>query len=208
MVRTGARVAELGRLLGEAGMRSATRVQPSPRLSDLPASLQDELLALYRLLGGVLQEPRLRPGSWDLAFDDGLLVELDEEFHFTRYRRQTLDGEFERVLPWAGDYRTFIDLHEARAIAPGGRWSNASTDRMFGGSDPVGQFQNRGSSRWKQRALYDSVKDAAAASGLVRLSRVSIYDVVEGLPLDRVLYGGAAVDAGALQAFVRSRASA
>lgn len=59
---------------------------------------------------------------------------------------------------------------------------------------------------WKQRALYDAVK-AAAASGLVRLSKVWIYDAIDGQALDRVLYGRATVDGEALQTFVRSRAS-
>jgi uncharacterized integral membrane protein (TIGR00698 family) len=37
-----------------------------------------ELLALYRRLGGLLEAPVLRPGAWDLTFEGGLVVELDE----------------------------------------------------------------------------------------------------------------------------------
>ena len=34
--------------------------------------------------------PRFRPGRWDLVFEEDLVVELDEELHFNRYRASTL----------------------------------------------------------------------------------------------------------------------
>jgi hypothetical protein len=43
--------------------------------------------------------PPLRPGAWDLVFADGLVVELDEELHFNRYRAQSLQNEWATDLP-------------------------------------------------------------------------------------------------------------
>lgn len=60
---------------------------------------------------------------------------------------------------------------------------------MFGPSDPVGVFRERGGARGKQRALYDAMKDVAAATGTVRLARIAIYDEVDGVTLGDILYG-------------------
>jgi hypothetical protein len=53
-----------------------------------------ELHALYRRLGGLLATPTWRPGGWDLVFGGSLVVELDEELHFNRYRALTLNSSW------------------------------------------------------------------------------------------------------------------
>ena len=68
-------------------------------------------------------------------------------------------------------------------------------------------FGAHGAPRWKQRALYDAMKDAAAATGQVRLARVSIYDRVEGHALNDVLYGRVEVPAEAIGRLVEMRTS-
>ena len=95
MVKTGARAAVLERLLLIAGYRPAAR-PPPPRLESLSADAHESVINLYRALGGRSDVPRLRPGAWDLSFEDGLVVELDEELHFNRYRGQTLAGALGR----------------------------------------------------------------------------------------------------------------
>lgn len=52
---------------------------------------------------------------------------------------------------------------------------------------------------WKQRALYDAIKDVSAVIGQIRLARLSMYDSVDGHLLNDVLYGRAAVDADAIE---------
>jgi hypothetical protein len=64
-----------------------------------------------------------------------------------------------------------------------------------------------GAPRWKQRALYDAMKDAAAAVGQVRLARISIYDTVEDVALNDVLYGRAHVSSDAIAELVNQRTS-
>ena len=133
-----------------------------------------------------------------------MVLELDEEFHFTRYRRRTLDLSFEGHLPWTATYRTYCERFESSSIAGGGRWSSPSTSAMFGGADSVGTFGEHGSPRGKQRAIYDAMKDAAAAGG-VTLARLSIYDEVGGASLDSVLRGKASCDGDDLLALVDAR---
>jgi hypothetical protein len=51
------------------------------------------------------------------------------------------------------------------------------------------------------------MKDAAAAVGQVRLARISIYDTVEDVALNDVLYGRAHVSSDAIAELVNQRTS-
>ncbi|PLX14019.1 MAG: hypothetical protein C0594_00570, partial [Marinilabiliales bacterium] len=53
---------------------------------------KNELVSMYRKLGGVLNAPPTSFGAWDIVTKD-FIVELDEEQHFNRYRALTLDSE-------------------------------------------------------------------------------------------------------------------
>lgn len=186
-------------------MRDAGSIPPAPRLQSLPADAARSVLGLYRSLGGVQEHPRLAPGRWDLALGAGLLVELDEDLHFHRYRGITLDAPWAEALPWTAAYRGYVRDGERRAGTGGRRWTTPSAERLFGPGDPDGVFGSQGAPRWKQRALYDAMKDAAAAWGPVRLARVSIYDRVDGVALNDVLYGRVAVPPRAVASLVESR---
>src|SRR4051812_36454408 len=76
VVRTGKRVAVLREALEDAGVALTSEAPPAPRLSDLADSIAAGIVDLYRQLGGVEDDPHLRPGPWDLSLDDGLVIEL------------------------------------------------------------------------------------------------------------------------------------
>jgi hypothetical protein len=140
-----------------------------------------------------------------MAYSDGLLLELDENFHFHRYRGTTLDAPWAALLPWTVPYRQYVRDGERRAGIGGRRWTSPSAERLFGRADPDGVFGVHGAPRWKQRALYDAMKDAAAAVGQVRLARISIYDTVEDVVLNDVLYGRTHVSADVIVELVNQR---
>ena len=79
----------------QAGFRATAAPPPAPRLNALDAPARDRVVELFGTLSERTPVPPVRPGAWDLAFDDGLVVELDEELHFNRYRARTLQ------MPWA-----------------------------------------------------------------------------------------------------------
>lgn len=207
MARTGRRARELKALLERAGWKSRQGPQP-PRPTG--ADHAEELLALYRSLGGTGERPQLKPGGWDLLFADGVVVELDEELHFNRYRTLTLQSSWSEQLPWTGAYLQFCAEHELACLKGGSwgkRWSSPSSTRMFAGGPPRA-LDGDGAPRWKQRALYDAVKDTAPSTDLdLVLSRVSIYDSVGDTTLGAVLDLRAAVEPEAVAALVRSRAA-
>jgi hypothetical protein len=95
VVKTGARVEALRWILRLAGRVELTAAPSAPRLETLPAETAELVMDLYRRLGGIQESPRLAPGPWDVAYSDGLLLELDEDLHFHRYRGTTLGA------PWA-----------------------------------------------------------------------------------------------------------
>lgn len=174
-------------------------------MTDLRSDARAEVVRVHAMLGGLSPAPVLRPGPWDMQTLDGLHVELDEEFHFTRYRAATLRLPALSDLPWTPTHLTFCVTYESAASRGGGRWTSASTEKMFGPSDAVGVYGEKGSARGKQRALYDAMKDVAAATGAVRLSRISIYDLVDGVRLGDILNGKQIVPPEAVRDAIESR---
>jgi len=210
MVRTGARAARLMDALEETGLQAvSSNVAPArPTLAELPEVTATELLDLYRALGGLASAPTFRPGGWDLAFGNGLVVELDEELHFNRYRGATLVAAWEAALPWVESYRSYCVDHERACVHAGcwgKRWTNPSTARMFSGS-PVGELEGNGAPRWKQRALYDAIKDTAPLlSREVHLARLATHDTIDGTSVGAMLDGAAPLNAEAIRMLVDGR---
>jgi hypothetical protein len=133
-------------MLQDAGLASRL-AKRGPRLSELPAAERSAIKSLYRWLGGVLDEPELRPSGWDLAYD-GILVELDEEMHFNRYRAVTLGVDALARAPWAAAYEDFCRAHERRSGTGGRRWSSPSAEQMFGAAAPHWMFEGGSAPRW------------------------------------------------------------
>jgi len=203
MVRTGARINRLGTMLTQLGLERAETPPTPPRLSGLSPSHQTEVLRTYRALGGQLEAPQLRPGAWDLAFTEGVVVELDEELHFNRFRLETLSAGESR--PWDHRYRQYCTDFENECLKAGmwgSRWTTSSAERLMGAGDPAGELGEHGAPRWKQRALYDSIKDLAAD---VRLCRLSVYDSLGNETLGRVLTGHATYKPARLATLVQNR---
>lgn len=155
-----------------------------------------------------MDSPVLRPGAWDLAFEVGLVVELDEELHFNRYRKRTLESPRIRDMPWSLDYLRFTAEFEAECLAAGKwgkRWTNPSCETVFGAADLPGEFGISGAPRWKQRALYDAMKDVSAHSTGTKLARLSVHDVVNGVRLGDALELRAIIDVEGLADLLRRR---
>ncbi|AWG71869.1 hypothetical protein I3U86_23715 [Mycobacteroides abscessus subsp. massiliense] len=142
-----------------------------------------------------------------MAFGD-LVIELDEEQHFNRYRALTLDTPFAAKLPWRDTYLTQCASFEmtCRKKASNWRyWTNPSSEKSFGPSGPPGKLDEAGSPRWKQRAIYDAMRDATALSGTIRLARLSRWDEIDGIPLWQALEGSTPIDSASLLSLIADR---
>ncbi|GBE20919.1 MAG TPA: hypothetical protein ENH00_09575 [Actinobacteria bacterium] len=211
MVRTGARANALKGAMIDAGFATADNNPAAPRVESLPRCLAADVMHLYATLGGRDPAPHFRPGTWDLAFEGELLVELDEQLHFNRYRATTLHEDWAMPLPWRDGYLRFCDEREAECLADGRwgkRWSNRSCEVMFGRGDEPGILAGGGSPRWKQRAFYDAVKDAfALTTRSYRVARLSIYDRIGDIELGEALSLGIGLDPEALTSFIWKRSA-
>lgn len=147
------------------------------------SGLAAEVSEIYRRLGGTASEPRIVPGGWDFAAELRV-VELDEQRHFNRYRRVTLDSVVyasSKAFECDG-YRRFCMDHEddcLKSARHGGYWATPVSDREFGLSGPLGELEGRGPSRWRQRAFYDFVKDAWAVATDLPMIRLSVWEEVD-----------------------------
>ena len=131
---------------------------------------------------GALHAPEINLRRWEVEFE-GVAVEFEEHLHFNRYRARTLESEIYRFLPsFPSDrYRRYCLLHEEACLKAGGyggKWSNKSCERQFGGAGGPKDLNGSGSPRWKQRAFYDFVKDLSPLLIGVKVARIAILDEV------------------------------
>ncbi|GAA5228648.1 DUF7255 family protein [Paeniglutamicibacter antarcticus] len=154
---------------------------------------QQQIFAqLFRDLGGLGESHGVfTAGDWDLADDHGMFLEFDEDTHFNRYRGQTLALPWSSQLPWTNDYQRYCVDFESKARVFGGYWTGEAAERQFGPASARRDFTANGGPRWKQRALYDAVRDAVALQTEgIGLIRVSIHDQIDGVPLGKLLKPG------------------
>ena len=186
-----------------------------PKLEDIVSSsgLHQQVLAVYRELGGCLDEVPARVEPWDTNVS-GIAVELDEDLHFNRYRSITLDSPLYAELANfpLGVYQTYCADYEEQCLKAGhygGKWTNASCEKQFGKSSPPGKLSIGGASRWKQRAFYDFIKDLAPLTIEIRMARISIWDHVivdeKSVPLLKILKQGMHSAAGPLFTLIQQR---
>jgi hypothetical protein len=177
--------------LGRAGLevldrgRRKVAQRGKATTKELPSEVRGELLELYWRFGGRTTDQSFTTGDWDIVCANDLLVEYDEEAHFNRYRVASIDLSWSDQLPRSMPYRKHSAAQELicrKKKSYGGYWLNDSTERMFGPSDPPSVLGALGSSRWKQRAFYDAIKDAYVLFVPdVQLARVPMYDEIGGV---------------------------
>jgi hypothetical protein len=94
-----------------------------------------------------------------------------------------------------------------RAGSWGKRWTNEACERMFGPAAPAAGLEAPGGApRWKQRALYDAVKDAVASvPGGPRVVRLAVHDEIGSLTLGALLEGRGRAGSSELRAVVEQR---
>lgn len=205
---TGKRARTLEASLQAAGYRFVDKSDEEAAVTqDLPPEVRTALVGLYRNMGGILDLEDFAAGEWDFNLVGGLKIELDEFLHFNRYRGMTLSVPWAERVEWSTDYEIFCETFEYKCLQSRleGMWANQSSERMFGPSDPIGVLGEMGSSRWKQRALYDAVRDAVACHKNLAVARISVADRIDGKSVDRELKNGRALDPDGLRAMIDAR---
>lgn len=166
----------------------------SPKLSFSEieyVGLMNEVERVYSVMGGTSEQVPLNYGSWDISLKD-FFIELDEERHFNRYRLATLASPIYANYPnfSVSNYREYCSVKEEQCLKSaswGNNWTTNSSDKLFIASGDNGNLSANGSSRWRQRAFYDFIKDLNFVIRKVPILRISIYDVYNGNTINEML---------------------
>lgn len=147
-----------------------------------------EILAVYKNLGGILKDVpcNLKKGDIELP---KMIVELDEEQHFNRYREVTLESPiYDKLKRFPiSEYRSYCEQYEDKCRTDGKFWTNKSCEIQFGSAGDRGVLDTNGAPRWKQRAFYDFLKDISILIIGTQYVRLSIYDAVKYLGVVRTV---------------------
>lgn len=166
-----------------------------PSFKDFAKSdIHKEIERVYRQLNGKQEIYPVAFRGYDIKLDN-FIVELDEEQHFNRYRLLTLDSfMYSSSKSFSLNfYKTICIEHESDCLKKGdyGKyWKTDSSDRQFGKSGPEGILDVNGSSRWRQRAFYDFLRDAGQFLGKYKLIRISVHQVIDGNSVGLILDKG------------------
>jgi len=163
-----------------------------PSYSDFSTSkLHNEITKVYRKLNGQLELYPVAFRGYDIQLSN-CIVELDEEQHFNRYRALTLDSSIYKNSNSfsATDYIGYCKSFENLCLKKGDNrkyWKSNSTEIQFGKSAPDGILTGNGSSRWRQRAFYDFLRDAGQQIRDYKLIRISVHQIINDKTVGEIL---------------------
>ena len=153
----------------------------------------DQIKKIYNELGGCSNKISLWLCHVEIKLQNDKYLELDEQLHFNRYRLITLNSKLyvNCNLFNVDFYKDLCKNHEIDCLKSGGyagKWKNNSTEKLFLKSSPFKDLNGNGSSRWKQRAFYDFIKDIFALENNKNLRRVSIWETIaNGILIKNIL---------------------
>ncbi|WP_314321453.1 hypothetical protein [Prevotella nigrescens] len=173
-------------VLQEYGEKKYPRLTKNQFL--LALDFSNEVERIYKELGGTLDDFPINFGSWDISTPE-FIIELDEENHFNRYRQQTLNSDiYQKIKGFPlNEYQQYCIKYESRCITHGGYWKNNSSENQFIKSDDNGILNGSGSSRWKQRAFYDLLRDVTGLIKGIPVIRLSIYQTFKGKSVQDII---------------------
>ena len=137
------------------------------------------IMKVYRDLGGKKNDYPINFRGFDIKLKD-VIVELDEERHFNRYRYETLNSPV--YDNWKGfsvrKYKKWCNEYEENCLQSahwGNSWQNKNSNEHFNISAKLSENKFSDASRWKQRAFFDYLRDVSSILMNVKLIRLSIY---------------------------------
>jgi hypothetical protein len=150
-----------------------------------------EIKTTYKKLSGKLSQYPIQFRGFDIVCND-FIIELDEERHFNRFRLITLDSSiYKDYINFDVDqYKKYCNIHESECLASAAwskNWETKTSKEQFGKSDFEGCLKDNGSSRWKQRAFYDFLRDITSCIYEIPILRISIWDEIDGVTISELI---------------------
>lgn len=151
--------------------------------------LIEEANKIYKELDGQKDNFPIKYGPWDIELEN-FIIEFDEESHFNRFRLQTLNSKiYKSYFNFNVDeYKNHCINYETKCLKKsswGKYWKSKTSEEQFGISSI--DLNGIGSSRWKQRAYYDFLKDITSICLNKPIIRISIYDKVGNSNIENLI---------------------
>jgi hypothetical protein len=142
--------------------------------------LETEVLGIYKKLGGVAETPLIHSENFSIELEN-IVLELDEERNFNRYRAQTLESTLYEQMPKfpLEKYRSYCRNFESECLKSasfGSYWTNEESEKQFGKAGEKGELHKEGAPAWKQKAFNDFLHDITPLVLPIKLLRISIWD--------------------------------
>lgn len=144
---------------------------------------KEEIIHVYRLLGGVLELSAVPFSACDNV-NKNSGVELDEKQHFNSYRKLTLSTAIYLDTKWINHsrYKKYCNEYQylcKKKAAKGEYWRNTSTEKQYDKAVSVVDFSGNESLRWKQYAFYDFCKELAGKVTAMLFFRLYFFEIVD-----------------------------
>jgi len=163
-----------------------------PKLEIFKNSIyNEEIINVYKKLNGQLNQYPANYRGLDINCSD-FIIELDEERHFNRYRLITLDSVLYKTFNSFDikQYKRYCEVYELNCLSSASwskNWETKTSKEQFGISDDEGCLKEHGSSRWKQRAFYDYLRDVTSSIYKIPIIRISIWDEINGKTVNELI---------------------
>jgi len=143
-----------------------------------------EILETFELLGGKTSTP-IWQNLLPVFYFENLIICLDDETAFNRYRKITLQSSVYSHLKIRFNkfnYTRFCRSKESECLKSartGNDWNNNALVSVFGESDPQGQLYDNGSNVWKNKAFSDFMLDCIPLFyPNFTIVRISVWDEI------------------------------
>lgn len=143
-----------------------------------------EINRIYKELTGTQEYAPLRVNNIQIKIDENKYLELDDQSHFNEYRLITLNSEIYNNchLFNVEKYKKMCERYQTNCLKEAGTkdgWKTSTSEKLFLKSNTEKDLTKNGSSRWKQKAFNDFVKDVYAIENKINLKRISVWETIK-----------------------------
>ncbi|MEH0153817.1 hypothetical protein V6R21_06695 [Limibacter armeniacum] len=178
------------------------------------SALLEDVTYIYESLGGKGDLSRLKAPDWHIELDGNIVLQLDEQLHFNRFRNLTLRSAIYREDQGFSvqKFRTYSRKKEDECLKTGTQakyWTTPFAEKHFGEGARQGDLKGGGAPAWKLLAFLDYWQDLTAALKPVKVIRISIWDELmlggKLVSINDILTNPAEKEAEALVSYLKRR---
>lgn len=143
--------------------------------------LEQEIVDTYKALGGKQELPNLPFIQEHIIVSPNIILILDNDRKFNRYRTLTLKSKVYNQLPHfpMERYKSFCRTYESQCLKSASHapaWTSREAEQAFGKPGDFGDLDLNGAPLWKEIAIQDFILDHIPLVFNFHLLRISVWD--------------------------------